>query len=273
MKRGCLWTVCSIFLLIPALLSGGALSIRSTSAAKMTPLGTYYLALGDSFSVGYQPHAEPTTHGWVYLFSDMLNTIHSVKLQNLAVNGECAFTLIKGGLDPACSSKKINSPSQLAEAVTFLHQHAGLVNPITVEIGANDVGSNITALLADAPAQQAQLFANLLSALTRNWTFIFKTLRTACPACEIITVNQYDPYPPGVLNVDAKALTAEYNLRLQQAAAPLKVRLADVYTPFIGHELTYTWISDNDDHPTNLGYKVIAEAVARASGYPVKMQQ
>ncbi|HVA90402.1 MAG TPA: SGNH/GDSL hydrolase family protein [Chloroflexota bacterium] len=272
MKRGPLLALCSA-LLAAALLPGAGVGARATTA-KGPVLGDFYLALGDSLSVGYQPPIanEKWTHGWVYQFRDLLNTIHPVELQDLAIPGECSFTLIKGGLDPACSTKSVDSPSQLAEAVTFLKTHAGLVNPITVDVGGDDLNSNKAVLLAGTPAQQKQFFGKVFPAMGHNWVVIFQTLRAACSTCEIIAVNQYNPFPAGTVKFDAKALDNEYTHLLQQAAMPFKVRIADVYTPFVGHEVLYTWVSVQDIHPTNIGYTVMAEAVAKASGYPVKMQ-
>ncbi len=275
MKRRPLVALCCATLVISALWSGDAAHARSHAAAKAPAVGSYYLALGDSLSVGYQPPiaAESWTHGWVYQFRDMLNTIQPVELQDLAIRGECSFTMIKGGLDPACPTKSVDSPSQLAEAVTFLEDHAGLVNPITVDIGGDDLNSNRGILLTGTAAQQKQLFAKLFPALAHNWGVTFKTLRAACSTCTIIAVNQYNPFPKGTVKFDATALSNLYTKLLKQASAPYKVRIADVYTPFVGHELTYTWVSVADIHPTNIGYTVMAEAVAKASGFPIKTQQ
>jgi len=274
MKRGPLSALGTAVVLALALLPGGAAHARPTAPAKAPLLGQYYLALGDSLSMGYQPPIanEAWTHGWVFQFRDLLNTIHPVELQDLAIPGECSFTLIKGGLDPACSTKTVDSPSQLAEAVTFLKTHPGLVNPVTVDVGGDDLNSNKAVLLGGTPAQQKQFFNKVFPAMGHNWAVIFQTLRAACPSCEIIAVNQYNPFPKGTVKFNATALDSEYTHLLSQAATPFKIRIADVYTPFVGHELTYTWVSVQDIHPTNIGYTVMAEAVAKASGYPVKMQ-
>src|SRR5690349_11573876 len=72
---------------------------RNTAKAS-PPLGSYYLALGDSLAVGYQPNTNPAapaswTFGYVYQFRDMLNKIAPapIELQNLGVRGECSNTL------------------------------------------------------------------------------------------------------------------------------------------------------------------------------------
>jgi lysophospholipase L1-like esterase len=244
-------------------------ALAATAQAVPTP-GTYYLALGDSLSVGYQPDTSASwTSGWVYQFRDKLATIHPIDLQDLAIRGECSDTLIAGGLAADCPTKQLNSPSQLQEAVTFLKDHPGMVNPITVDIGANDLGSNQTLFLGGTPAQQKAILASLFPRLAHNWGVIFGTLRAACPKCTIIALNQYSPFPAGVLKTDITPIFTTYTSLLKQAIHPYRVRFADVYTPFVGHELTYTWISRRDNHATTVGYTVMAEVVARASGYPI----
>src|SRR5579871_2849335 len=94
-------------------------ALAAATQAHATP-GTYYLALGDSLSVGYQPDTSASwTSGWVYQFRDKLATIHPIELQDLAIRGECSDTLIAGGLAADCPTKSLQSPSQLQEAVTF----------------------------------------------------------------------------------------------------------------------------------------------------------
>jgi lysophospholipase L1-like esterase len=86
-------------------------------------------------------------------------------------------------------------------------------------------------------------------------------------------VNQYNPYPKGALKTDLAPVFHTYSGLLAKVANATHVRLADVYTPFVGHEILYTWISVRDIHATNTGYTVMAEAVAKASGYPIHIIQ
>jgi lysophospholipase L1-like esterase len=233
--------------------------------------GTYYLALGDSLSVGYQPDPSVSwTRGWVYQFRDKMAALHPIELQNLAIGGECSDTFISGGKATDCPSKQLDSPSQLQEAVSFLENHPRLVSPITVEIGGNDLASNQSLFLGSTPDQQKAILSSLFPRLAHNWGVIFGTLRKACPKCEIVAVNQYNPIPAGVLKTDLAPVFTTYSTLLKQAIRPFKVRFADVYTPFVGHELLYTWISRRDNHATTIGYTVMAETVAKASGYPIQ---
>jgi lysophospholipase L1-like esterase len=248
------------------------------AATKAPPLGSYYLALGDSLAVGYQPDTSPTrpiswTSGYVYQFHDMLAKIAPIELQNLGVRGECTNTLIKGGLDGSCPTKVVDTPSQLAQAVAFLKDHPGRVNPITVDIGGNNLNASSIAFFVDTPAQQQALLTKLFAGMTRDWATIFGTLRKTCPTCNIIAVNQYNPYPKGALKTDLAPVFQTYSRLLAKVAKATHVKLADVYTPFVGHEILYTWISVRDIHATNIGYTVMAETVAKASGYPIHIAE
>jgi lysophospholipase L1-like esterase len=248
-----------------------------TSAAKASPpLGSYYLALGDSLAVGYQPDTSPSmpaswTHGYVYQFRDMLAKLAPIELQNLGVRGECTGTMITGGLNAACPTKVVSTTSQLAEAVAFIQDHPGRVNPITVNIGGDNVNGSLLSLLVATPAQQKAMLAKLYGGLTQDWATIFGSLRKACPTCNIVALNQYNPFPKGATKIDFAPAALTYSSLLSKVAKATHVKLADVYTPFVGHEILYTWISVRDIHPTNTGYTVMAEAVAKASGYPIKI--
>jgi lysophospholipase L1-like esterase len=237
--------------------------------AAHTP-GTFYLALGDSLSAGFQPDTSIAwTHGWVFQFDAMLNKVTPVQVTDIAIPGECSDTLIKGGLNADCSTKTVDSPSQLAEAVSFIKAHPGQVNPITVEIGGNDLNGHKTELLGDTPLQQATLLGKLFPVLIHNWATTFGALRQACPTCTIIAVDQYNPFPAGSLKTSVAPAFVDYNQFLAKTAAPFKVKVADVYTPFVGHELAYTWMAKGDIHANDTGYAMMAGVVAKASGFAI----
>lgn len=257
---------------ILGLLAGAAMVLSATSAtyahaATSTPHAAFYLALGDSLSAGYQP--DPTIsweNGWVYQFRAMLAQREPTVLTNLALGGECTGTFINGGLSPACPTKTISSPAQLAVAVAYLKAYAGQVGLITVEVGGDNLYGHMTAFLKDTPAAQQALLQGLFPPLVRDWATIFTTLRRACPGCTIVAVNQYDPLPPTTTTAGVPMVMALYNGALVKITAPLHIKVADVYSPFVGHELTYTWIARGDIHPNTAGYTVMAHAVAKTIG-------
>lgn len=238
------------------------------AAAPAPRQGTYYLALGDSLSEGYQPDkAIAYTHGWVYQFRSILAKQAPIELINLALGAECTGTLVTGGLSPSCPVKTDTSPSQLAEAVAYLKAYTGKVNPITVEIGGDNLYSNMSTFLKATPAQQQQIVQTIFAPMGREWATIFSTLRKACPTCTIIAVNQYNPFPSSAAEAKSVAAVMDaYDTLLKQVAKPFGVKVADVCTAFVGHELAYTWIAQNDIHATTIGYTAMAQVVAKTSG-------
>lgn len=240
---------------------------RGVAAAAAPKPGTFYLALGDSISLGFQP--EPSVswaHGWVYQFRDRLHTLGPVEVADIANGGECTDTMIKGGMAADCVTKPFTSPSQLDEAVAYLIGHADRVNPVTVDIGANNLNGIARELLLDTPAQRRARLATVYAQVRRDWRTIFGRLRATCPRCTIIALNQYNPFPPGALPFDPRPIFVTYNRLLAGTATAYRVRVADIYTPFVGHELVYTWVGRGDNHPTTKGYAAIARAVARTYG-------
>lgn len=256
-------------ILAAALLPSAAMNAQAAIAAPI-PQADYYLALGDSLTVGFQPDpAVSWTHGWVYQLRDMLAKTAPIELTNLGHNGECSDTFISGGLAKDCPTKDVDSPSQLAEATGFIGDHPGRVRLITVEIGGNDLNGNRQLFLSSSADQQKAILAGIFPKLAQDWSIIFGSLRKACPICEIIALNQYNPFPEGATKADLATLFQTYTGLLRQATTPAHVRLADVYTPFVGHELAYTWMAKNNIHPNTTGYKVMAEIVARVVTAPV----
>jgi lysophospholipase L1-like esterase len=262
---------------LAALLAGTSLAMSlfpiaghaRVSAAATAPAPYYYLALGDSLTVGYQPDPMTSwTHGWVYQLRDMLKKTGQVELNNFGHRGECSDTFIHGGLLADCPTKDVTSPSQLAEATGFITDHPMQIRLITVEVGGNDLNGNKDLFLNSTPTQQKALLAKIFPKMGHNWGIIFATLRKACPTCEIVALNQYNPFPSGVIKADLPEIFSAYTALLRQATQPAQVRIADVYTPFVGHELTYTWIAHLDIHATTAGYTAMAAAVDKAVTAP-----
>lgn len=131
--------------------SGPALAPSSHSVPAPRSGDTYYLSLGDSLSVGYQPTSATTGHETTQGYVDDIykvykNQIESLKEWKLGCPGESTSTMIDGGIcsydDSAVTSESGGIGSQLAAAEYFLdHATAGgyKVAFITIDIGANDV--------------------------------------------------------------------------------------------------------------------------------------
>ncbi len=98
----------------------------------------YYVSLGTSLSVGFQPDASGTNQltddGYAdQLFDIIEEDIRKLRLVKLGCSGETTTTMMAGGI---CS---YSEGSQLAQAVKFLHAHKDKVELITIDMGVNDV--------------------------------------------------------------------------------------------------------------------------------------
>jgi lysophospholipase L1-like esterase len=258
------------------------------ASAEIAP--PYYLALGDSLSVGLQP----TLHGPVPTNQGYADDLHAfyrfripgLRLAKLGCPGETTTTMLAGGV---CSYP---TGSQIAEAVAFLHTHRVVL--ITVDIGANNllpcigssgidaacVGSGINGVAADLPQ-------------------ILIALRAAAgPSVPIVGMNYYDPFlaawrlfpaPAGpALAVASLQVITLFNSTLGAIYNAFRVPVAQVAAAFhindfshgvlaslpVNVELTlaWTWMGlppplGPNIHPNAVGYAVIAGAFVKAIGF------
>lgn len=161
----------------------------------------YYVALGDSLSVGYQPGANgqgiETKQGFTNdLRSRYARTIKHLRLIDFGCPGDTTSNLLTGkGNTASASHYRCNRRhgSQLAAAVHFLkaHHHAGEVPLVTIDIGANDV-------VPCASQPSAGLILSCVGAgektIQTNTPKILKALRKAAPkGTKLVAMNLYDP--------------------------------------------------------------------------------
>lgn len=196
---------------------------------------TRYLAIGDSLAAGFG--AVPATQGYAYLlyqggtFDQQTNTIFA----NAAVPGATSAHVLA---------------FQVPQAVDIFQPHA-----ITISVGGND----LLAILAGADPQLT--LANFQANLTR----ILGDLRTGLPQAQIIIGNQYDipeitaSIPGGAQIIDS------FNAIIAGVAAATGARVADVFGAFQGRDgllLIERHGVSAEVHPTNAGYRVMAQAFA-----------
>jgi len=178
----------------PALAAGGAGHGSGPGGGS-----SYYLALGDSLSVGVQPNAagvdEPTDQGYPDQLYDALQSVQpGLRLVKLGCPGETTATMISGGIcgypvGPGGTA----TGSQLSAATGFLRQYASQVSLVTIDIGANDLNPCI-ALAATDPGQVAPCVEQVTPAAVANLTTIMTGLRAAGGAhVRIIGMTYYDP--------------------------------------------------------------------------------
>lgn len=199
---------------------------------------TRYLAMGDSLAAGYG--AIPTTQGYAYLlyqgdtFDKLTNTIFA----DAAVPG-------------ATSADVLNF--QVPQAVNFFKPQV-----VTISVGGND----LVAILAGADP------ATVLNNFKNNLAGILGGLRMGLPDALIIIGNQYD-IPEITADIPgATQVIAALNAVIAGTAQATGARVADVYSAFQGR--TGLLLIERHDagfqiHPTNAGYRVMAEAFAAAA--------
>jgi lysophospholipase L1-like esterase len=198
----------------------------------------WYLALGDSLSVGVQPDAANVNHPTAFGYSDQLYQALKATTPNLELKKlGCAVTetttdMLKGPSD--CRSQ-YRLRVQLADAVAFLLTHRGSVKLVTIDIGANDLeicGSIETGI---DPVCVQDAFSDVGANLPR----ILKALRLAAgPNVPIVGMNYYNPFLAAwlagatELAEQSNQLVAAYNGLLGSIYQVFHMPVADVATAF-----------------------------------------
>jgi lysophospholipase L1-like esterase len=139
------------------------------------PAPAYYVSLGDSLAQGVQPNAKGVSVETNQGYADQLYTALKMgnpvlKLAKLGCPGETTTSMIKGGI---C---KYSTGSQLNQAVAFLKAHAGHIQVVTIDIGANDL--NPCVALTSVPKIVACL-DKVFPVMLKNLATIMGTLRAA----------------------------------------------------------------------------------------------
>jgi lysophospholipase L1-like esterase len=252
---------------------------------KFNPPKSYYLALGDSISYGYQaskrlaglPPSGFNT-GYVDVFAARLRQIQpSITVVNYSCVGESTRTFMAGPCLGNTLGIRLHDEwagTQLDAALAFLSAHRGEVSPITVTLWGNDArelseacGGDLDCLIQRAPAAIAQAAANLKTILGR--------LRTAAPNAEIIVTGPWNISIGGFPETDP--FFKIYDDALRRVAADMRVRYVDLFPIFnpqgdIEAETAAICAltllcSESDIHPSDAGFRVIGDEVWKVSGY------
>jgi len=263
--------------LVPLTFAGTAQSASSPQS--------YYLALGDSIAYGFQPAKQKAglppsgfNSGYVDVFAARLRTVApKIRVVNYGCPGESTKTFINGGCPGRGDVKGLHDVfkgSQLDAALAFLRAHPGQVSPITLTLYGNDLFELVDQCKGDfacAQARSPRSFAQFGSRLTS----IFKRLQAAAPKAAIIVTGGWN------FNIDdlrgTDPLFGSLNTTIGRVAAGTKVRFANTYPVFnpkgsLAREkakiCAFTFMcSKGDPHPTNTGYRAIADLVWATSGY------
>jgi lysophospholipase L1-like esterase len=262
-------------------------SCGSSGSASPRPR-SYYLALGDSITYGYQPTKPPGTRasafhtGYVDVFATRLRTLSpDLRVVNYGCPGESTVTFARGDCPGLADGFKLHDAyhgAQLRAADSFLQAHDGDVSPVTLTLWGNDwlpllldqCQGKVACVRAQGPREIASIGAHLTS--------ILKRLRAAAPDATIIVTGAWNPDPrqPDELESFYRAL----NRSIARAAAASDARVANARLVFNppgtarkqqARLCKFTYIClQSDVHPTDAGYRGLAGAFMTASGYEQK---
>jgi lysophospholipase L1-like esterase len=245
-------------LTLAAALVAGAVTVTTPAMAASRHFSerpSYYLALGDSLSVGIQPNSAgvntPTSQGYVNdLYAKLAATDHRLRLAPLGCSGETTGTLINGGICTYRGDRNVSggvgtghpAGSQLAAAVAFLRRHRN-VTLITIDIGANDLNPCVV-----LPADQiAACVTKVLPQIAANLGTIMTALRAAGgDHVRIIGMSYYIPELAEWLTGPAGQAAAQQSVPLSEAFNQVLAggyqaagaRVADVFTAFDSADFT-----------------------------------
>jgi lysophospholipase L1-like esterase len=261
----------------------------------------FYLALGDSLAYGYQqakfnsefPSVDPTTFNTGYA-DDFLAAMSKLangqqQLVNDGCPGETSDSMIGGNPTGTCANghfpyaflhHEYSGGSQLADALAFLQANAKKVNPITLNIGANDLLQAQTPCAIQGggvgtPGDVACL-QGVIGHVAQNVASILGQIRAVAPTNEIIVMGLYNPQI-NLLPLSDQ-LVLGFNATMQSVAGAFGAFFANPFPAIniaagdaneIASVCTLTAVCGtlHDIHPTDAGYQAIANVFWQASGY------
>jgi lysophospholipase L1-like esterase len=269
-----------VALAIPAVL---ALPSKATSGTSQRPVyqppQSYYLALGDSMAYGFQPDkakpgARPSDFdtGYVDVLAARLRKLApKIQLVNYSCPGESSLTFTRGGCPTLAEGVKLHDAyrgSQLKAATSFLRAHPGQVSPITLTLW----GAELAPLSA-----KGKRAPSAIASFASRFNAILQQLRAAAPTAEIIVTGAWNPEADRLHQVEP--LYRSVDAAIARAAAVSRVRVANMFAAFNTGSLRAQktrlcaltfFCSKGDPHPTDAGYRAMADAHMAASGYPRK---
>jgi lysophospholipase L1-like esterase len=220
----------------------------------------YYLALGDSLSVGVQPTktgaSEPTDQGYSDdLFAHYKSSFGgNLTLEKLGCSGETTTSMLTG----TGSSCKYTGGSQMAAALTFIHAHRANIALITIDIGANDVDNCATGGTINLGCIETGV-----ATIQSNLPKILGPIHSAAASSTVIAaMNLYDPFLQNYLSGSSGQLVAWESVGLAVTLNSILavnyalngVRLADVAGTFSTTDfLDTTQLAGHGTVPLNVG--------------------
>lgn len=218
------------------------LGVASGRAGADAPLSGFYLDLGGSSSVGFQPteafpHGQPTTEGYANdIVAYEAARGMTLDLTELGCGGETTTTMINGG--DRCYHE---DGSQLADALDFLRAHQGEEGIVTLDLGFNDLRS----CLHLGSIHEACVDGRM-AVLEEQLPFILQSLRGAAGAgVAFVGVGFDNPFLADAISGRRGALFASYS---ETVVDQLNSELSSIYASASIHMATVSSFFDAQDH-------------------------
>lgn len=270
----------------------GALGAAAGPAGAAGPVSGFYLAVGGSASVGWQPtladpDGERTTEGYADDLVDLEAADGvSLDLTQTGCPDETTWAMLSGG-DRCYPAPE----TQLSVAVAFLEAHRAVPGLVSIDLGHNDLFPCLAHHRVDPDCVDQRL-----GLLGPQLSEILSALRSAAgPEVAFVGVGNYDPFLAAALDgPDAQAFAhqsldviARLDRTLEATYHAAHVPMADVEEAFEMGDTTptafegttapaelarvcdLTWMCQPPPlgpniHPNDAGYEAIARAIAAA---------
>jgi len=258
----------------------------------------YYVSLGDSYSVGYQPgfaNQSETLHGYANRLVANLAGVQPLTLEQFGCGGATSSSVLNQvGCSPAAQAlDEVNysTSTQVAAAVAFITAHPGKVGLVTISIGGNDFDGCISSP-TPVPCVSAAL-----PTMVANIKTLTSDLRAAAgPKVPILAITYPDvalaawlkrtPAGTALASESQAAFSLLINPDFVKAYAPSKATFVDVtkatgaygslkklttLKPYgripvpVAQVCKLTWMcAKGDIHPRDAGYQLIAKLLTAA---------
>jgi lysophospholipase L1-like esterase len=269
--------------------------LASVMMAQPARAGTMtYLALGDSVAFGETDFTQNPSNGdrgYVADYAAFLATQNggvTPNVVNLGIDGETTTSFLTGSgrvisipgmTDQQLAAWNTNytNPTtpqnqMMIQEIASAKAAGNPVGVVTVSLGANDLFQLAAnpAFLNGTPAEQEAMLKSTLNQVGSIYTALLAEIHGLDPTAKVYAVGEYNPFPANPnnpLNAFAAQAIMGLNATIQSVAGSLGATYVDTYTPFVGHEAQYTYMSPTSDnvHPNTLGYSVIANQIIAAT--------
>ncbi|WP_193726662.1 stalk domain-containing protein [Paenibacillus guangzhouensis] len=261
-------------------------SAVETKAAQAAVSELRYVALGDSLTVGFEPQLlkekNPVPYGFVDRILEQALYKGRAKVNNYGILGLTSEGLriyvkaIQSGqsfkyadLKSVAEDPRASSIEQgIAQAKADIEQ----ANVITITIGGNDFGALLSGMSDLTDDKAKGLVGGLIEQYTSNVTETVNMLKAMNPQATIVIADQYQPLPKyqrEALYQKLMEVADQFTSTIDGIAKTftdqgIDVKVAHVAERFKGREgeLTHTNLMEQDIHPTQKGYELMAKAFA-----------